>query len=63
MLRDWATSNRHATVSTDAFIDHAEAHSARAATDRHGPDACLEAGKATRELLETWLRKLPLPAL
>ena len=63
MLRDWVTSNRHATVTTDAFIDHAEAHSARAATARGARDAGLEAGKATRELLETWLWKLPLPAL
>jgi hypothetical protein len=57
------TSNRHATVTTDAFIDHAEAHSAQAATLRHGPASGHAAGNATRELLETWLWRLPLPPL
>ena len=63
LLRDWVTSNRHATVTTDAFIDHAEAHAARAATGGLEPGARHQSGTATRALLETWLRDRPLPPL
>ncbi|MBC9821135.1 M1 family metallopeptidase [Terrabacter sp. MAHUQ-38] len=58
LLRDWVATHRHGSVTTDAFVDHAEAHAVRAGAAR-----AAESGKAARDLLETWLWTTRLPGL